>query len=50
MKIYLKNIDINNIDSRLINEYKCKSEKFTFILSLKLLKDLNDFFLLVSEK
>ena len=34
MKIYLKNIDIHNIDSRLINEYKCKSEKFTFILSL----------------
>ena len=34
MKIYLKKIDIHNIDLRLINEYKCKTEKFTFILSL----------------
>ena len=34
MKIYMKNIHINNIDSRLINEYKCKTEKITFILSL----------------
>ena len=35
MKIYMKNIDINNIDSRLINQYKCKTEKITFILSLQ---------------
>lgn len=34
MKIYMKNIDIAGVDSRLINEYKCKTEKFTFILSL----------------
>lgn len=34
MKTYMKNIDIGNIDSRLINEYKCKTETFTFILSV----------------
>ena len=33
MKIYMKNIDSKNIDIRLINEYKCKTEKITFILS-----------------
>jgi len=31
----MKNIDINNIDSGLISQYKCKTEKITFILSLQ---------------
>ena len=43
MKIYMNNMNINNIDSSLINEYKCKTEKFTFILSLNgIIKLMND--------
>ena len=33
MKIYMKNTDSKKINIRLINEYKCKTEKITFILS-----------------